>query len=264
MFLVALLVFIFAAESATHHATAVQEQKKAAREAALKTPQGRAAETARLRKAAAESRQEELQEAAQERDEVLRDGELPRARIEADYAQGLQRAQSRYTERLAHAERVGKGVAEPPAAAPATERGRLKAALRKAIANPEFFWMLVFAWGHRLAVLLLPVVGLALALVYARRPGLFLFDHLLVAMDLMSFSFLANAPGLLLPAPYQYWWLGAVALWTPVNLFQTLRGGYSSSVTGAALKTLVVWLVSVAAFGLLLAGLFTVAVAQFR
>jgi hypothetical protein len=83
-------------------------------------------------------------------------------------------------------------------------------------------------------------------------------------MYLMSFSFLANAPGLLLPAPYLYWWLGAVALWTPVNLFQTLRGGYGWSVLGAALKTLVVWAVSVAAFGLLLLALMLVAVAQFR
>jgi hypothetical protein len=270
MFLVALLVFIFTAEYAAHHAAAEQERRKTAREAALLTPQGRAAEAARLRKDAADDRREELKEAVESRDESLRDRDLPAATAAALYARQAQAVEQRYAERLARAERVAKGLPEPPkpAAPPGSRHGKLKAQidapLRKAIANPEFFWMLVFAWGHRLAVLLLPVVGLALALVYARRPGLFLFDHLLVAMDLMSFSFLANAPGLLLPAPYQYWWLGAVALWTPVNLFQTLRGGYGSSVAGAALKTLVVWLVSVAAFGLLLAGLFTVAVAQFR
>jgi hypothetical protein len=266
MFLVALLLFIFTAELATHHAAAEQERRTAAREAALTTPQGRAAEAARLRKDAAESRAEFLREAAQERDAALGDADAEPAKVRAAYAREVQGAERRYAEHLAHADRVAKGLPEPPRKAAATEHERrkalIKAPIRKAIANPEYFWMVVFAWGHRLAVVLLPIVGLALALVYRKRKELFLYDHLLVAMDLMSFSFLANAPGLLLPAPYLYWWLGAVALWTPVNLFQTLRGGYGSSVLGAALKTLIVWIVSAMGFTLLLAAVITVALVQ--
>jgi hypothetical protein len=267
MFLVALLLFIFAAEYATHHAAAELEREKAAREAALATPPGRAAEAARIRKDAAESRAEDLREAAQTRAEDLRDRDETAARVQARFARQGQAAERRYAASLAHADRVAKGLPEPPAVAPdrpASPRDELKTAIKKATANPEFFWMLVFAWGHRLAVVLLPIVGLALALVYRKRRGLVLYDHLLVAMDLMSFSFFANAPALLLPAPYVFWWLGAVALWTPINLFQTLRGGYGSSSLGAALKTLIVWIASVTAFCLLLAVLMVVAVAQFR
>ena len=269
MFLVALFVFILAAEHATHQAAATLERQKAEREAALLTPKGRAAEAARLRADAAEYRGESLQEAAADRDEALRARGQEPASVQARYAREVQLAESRYAERLAHADRVQKGLPEPPPkpkVAPPTERetfkAKIKAPLTKAFDNPEFFATLVFAWAHRLAVVLLPIVGLALALVYRSRRDLVLFDHLLVAMDLMSFGFLANAPGLLLPAAFIPWWLGAVALWTPINLFQTLRGGYDSSVRGATLKTLIVWLASAAAFVVLLAAVVFVALAQ--
>ena len=51
----------------------------------------------------------------------------------------------------------------------------------------------------------------------------------------------------------------ACALWTPVNLFQTLRGAYRSSILGAALKTLVVWWITVFSFTVLMIGLLVLA-----
>src|SRR5262249_24580733 len=135
-------------------------------------------------------------------------------------------------------------------------------AIEKAAANPEYYWSVLFTWGHRLAVLLLRIVGLSLALAYRNKPQIYLYDHLLVAMSLLSFSFLATAIGLVLPVPLRGWWLGLVALWTAVTLFQTLRGGYGSSILGAAAKALVVWLVSVTAFGVLLLGLLVLALLQ--
>ncbi len=68
-----------------------------------------------------------------------------------------------------------------------------------------------------------------------------IYDHLLVAMDFLSFTFLASAPGMILPPPWGFYWLGVVTLWIPVNLYQTLRGAYGSSVAGAVLKTFAVW-----------------------
>jgi hypothetical protein len=47
---------------------------------------------------------------------------------------------------------------------------------------------------------------------------------------------------------------GLLSLWTPINLFQTLRGGYDSSILGALIKTFIVWLISVTSFGFLVAG----------
>ena len=68
--------------------------------------------------------------------------------------------------------------------------------------------------------------------------------------------------GWVLPLALAPVWFGLVAIWTPVNLFQTLRGAYRSSILGAALKTLVVWSVTVLSFSILLVGLLVLAVAE--
>jgi len=128
----------------------------------------------------------------------------------------------------------------------------LKLQIAKAVENPEFYFVVMFGWAHRLAVLLLPIVGLSLALVYVNRRQFYIYDHLLVATNLLSFAFLTNAFGLILPVWAAGFWFVILTFWTPVNLFQTLRGGYGSSILGAAFKTLVVWMVSVTAFTVLL------------
>jgi hypothetical protein len=265
LFLVSLLVFILAAEWAAHQITVHTEAQARARAASLATPQGRSAEAARLRSEAAQTRTESLTEAAGERAQDLTDRDQSRAKVEARYARVLARAQSRYGQALAKADRVARGLPEPPKPpeGPGASNGAWwRTSVKKAIENPEYYWSVLFAWGHRSAVLLLPIVGLTLALAYRSRPELYLYDHLLVAMDLMAFSFLVNAPGLLMPMPWMAYWLGAAALWTPINLFQTLRGGYGSSVVGAAIKTVIVWSLSMLAFTLLLLGLMVLSLAQ--
>jgi hypothetical protein len=262
-FLVALLLFIVAAEYATHRAALANERQAEARAAALATPQGRAAEAVRIRKDAVEDRAEALKDAAQDRAESLRDPDERRERIAATYAKSLRKAQARYGEALAKADRVARGEPAPPPAksAPASENW-FKSAISKATANPEYYFNVLFAWGHRLAILLLPIVGLSLALVYRNRRQYFIYDHLLVAMNLLSFGFLANGLGLVLPVAVMPLWLGLVAIWTPVNIFQTLRGAYGSSILGAALKAVIVWTTTVTAFSLLLIGLLIFSLAQ--
>jgi Protein of unknown function (DUF3667) len=265
VFLVALLMFILAAEWAAHQITLHDEAQARARAAALATPQGRAAEAARLRSEAAQTRAESLTEAAGERADDLTDHDQSRAQVETRYARELARAESRYGQTLAKADRVARGLPEPPKpldAPGASHSARWKTSVKKAVENPEYFWSVLFAWGHRAALLMLPIVGLTLALAYRSRPELYLYDHLLVAMDLMAFAFLVNAPGLLMPMPWMGYWLGAAALWMPINLFQTLRGGYGSSVAGAAIKTVIVWTLSMSAFVLLLFGLMILSLAQ--
>lgn len=267
-FLVALVLFVFAAEHATHQQTLAQQRRKEAHAALLTTPQGRASEAVRLRTEASADQKEELKDFNDDRVDALKDPTANRPRIEAAYALKAQRAQSRYLASMARAERVAQGL---PEAAPKPEGASAKAAgtkswwkrgIRKAADNPDYYWTVVFDWGHRLAVILLPIVGLSLALVYRKRPGVFLYDHLLVAMNLLSFSFLTNALGLVLPLIAMPWWFGLVALWTPVNLFQTLRGAYGSSVLGAVLKTLIIWTITVLSSVTLLTCLLVLAIAQ--
>ena len=262
-FLVALLIFILAAEHATHEIAEANARQAQRESALLATPQGRAKAAEAIRLEAAQDRAADLKDAAGDRLDDLKDPDESRARVEARYAAATATIEGRYAAELDKASRVAAGLPpRPPATSPAKKTNWLRTAIHKATANPDYYLTVLFAWGHRLAILLLPIVGLSLALVYRNKPRYFIYDHLLVAMNLMSFAFLANAVGLLLPPPLVMWWLGAVAIWTPVNLFQTLRYGYGSSVVGATLKTLVVWITTVTAFGLLVLALFVFTLTQ--
>lgn len=241
-FLAALVIFIFAAEFAVHRINGAQIEARAARAEAMKTPQGRARLAAEMRAEAAAERTEAIREAAGDRwlNRLLGD-DAPTAASE--YRNALAIAEKYYQTSLAKADRLERGLPEPPKPPRAKPRPAWFEPAKTAANTPEAFSALFFGWGHKLAPLLLPGVGLTLALVYRRRRDIFVYDHLLVAMNLMSFAFLVNAVAFVLPSSATGWALGAAALWTPVNLFQTLRGGYGSSLAGAILKTLVVWLI---------------------
>jgi len=356
-FLVALLLFIFAAEHAIHSAKHHAEEEAHKRAEALATPQGRAAEAGRMRveaaaerdarlKEAAEVRDTILAEAARDRDEALKDPNENRAKVleryQADaakapvnYQEDAAKAQARYAEALAKADHLqnnplaaqeileadekmrrqaaerirgasldpakieeqanalaeGEGetttiggvniktvgaMPEAHGAAPAEAHGVEpreaahggkdhwwpKAGLAKALENPEYYMVVVFGWGHRLAVLLLPMLGLSLALVYVNKRQFFIYDHLIVATNLLSFAFLTNALGLVLPDPVRDGWFVLLAFWTPINLFQTLRGAYGSSIVGAVLKTIIVWTSTIMSFLVLLTALLVFSLAQ--
>ncbi|WP_421738440.1 DUF3667 domain-containing protein [Caulobacter sp.] len=317
-FLVALLLFIFAAEHAIHKIKHHQEVEAEHRAAELATPQGRAKEAGKLRAEAVETRDEALKEAAIDRDEALKDPDQDKAKVAASYVEDVQEVQDRYAERIAKADAIekdpkvaqelsrkltGKAAADKirslkfedgpdaleaqaqamaedsPHGRPVTKpaltysetqahstntvhfqssvvKGNwLKERTAKAVENPDYYLLVMFGWAHRLAVLLLPIIGLSLALVYVNKRQYFIYDHLLVATNLLSFSFLTNAVGMVLPAPLIAPWFVLLAFWTPINLFQTLRGGYGSSIFGALLKTFIVWFMSVTAFTLLVVGL---------
>jgi uncharacterized membrane protein len=261
-FLVALLVFIFAAEYAAHRETEAEAREHQREALALATPQGRAAEAARMRLEAAQDREGDLKDAAKDQQDDLKDPDESRARIAASYAAETARIEARYAVDLDKANRVAAGLPPRPRPPP-TGKGRWwKTGLRKATADPEYYLTVLFTWGHRVAILLLPIVGLSLALVYRDKRQYFIYDHLLVAMNLLSFAFFANALGFLLPVPLMIWWLALVAIWTPINLFQTLRGGYGSTVLGATLKTVAVWIATVTSFGALLLDLLAFTLTQ--
>ena len=263
-FLVALLLFVFAAEHATHELQVASARHSHRTEADLSTPAGRAAEAADIRREAEKDRAADLADAARDRVGDLKDGDGA-ASVDAAFARETGRVQARYAAEIAKADRVAAGLSADETswtARASDKRSWWRSGLHKATTNPDYYLTVLFAWAHRAAILLLPIVGLALALVYRNRREIFLYDHLLVAMDLLSFAFLTNAFGLILPYPYVFWWLAVAAVWTPINLFQTLRGGYGSSLFGAVLKTVFVWATTVIAFGSLMIGLIIFALTQ--
>lgn len=338
-FLVALLLFIFAAEHVIHNIRHEIELKEEREVAALATPAGRKAKADEMRKEALEARAERLKGAAEARDEALKEPGADKTAIAAKYDEKAKRAQDRYVTKIAEADALEKnpnaaaeakarienrgkdvaqqirgidlddadnidentqkiaeaniggqhlnvvtpnGVAPKDATtAPAETHKEVKAdidlgghdgkegfktwlkdGLAKAVANPDYYILVMFGWAHRLAVLLLPIVGLSLALVYVNRRQFYIYDHLLVATNLLSFAFLTNAIGMVLPAWLIGPWFAILTFWTPINLFQTLRGGYGSSIVGAVFKTLVVWFMSVFAFATLVIALMVFTLSQ--
>ena len=161
--------------------------------------------------------------------------------------------------------------AEQDQAAPAKSRGAgrhsalriwLREHIGRAVANREYYTMVLFTWAHRLAILLLPILAGLLALTYVRRRQFFIYDHLIVAMQFLSFEFLIFALAWLIPDPARGWALLVATAWTPINLYMTLRGAYGSGVVTAGIKTLFLWFSTVFLFGALMVGLLVLALAE--
>ena len=113
----------------------------------------------------------------------------------------------------------------------------LKAKIMRALEEPEVFFTNIFTWGHRLALLLLPTIGLVLGLMYLKRRDLYFYDHLLVGMNMLSVVFWLYAGGLILPNNWVYGWRIAAPVWIAANFYSTLRVAYGSSVLWAFVKT---------------------------
>ena len=130
---------------------------------------------------------------------------------------------------------------------------------RRAMANRDYFRSIMFEWAHRLAILMLPIFAAFLTLCYFYKRKFYVYDHLIVAMHFLSFVFLIWALAYGLPS-----FLGAImmlvaTIWTPINLFMTLRGAYGSSVVGAGVKTFVLWVATLTIFLAMLLGVIFVA-----
>lgn len=124
------------------------------------------------------------------------------------------------------------------------EQSDVERRLEKAFANPDQFMALALAWAHRLAILLLPIMAFALGLVYVRQRRFLMVDHFTVAMVMLTFVFFTSAVTLFLPPALSRWFSGLLFIWSFINLFQILRGAYGSSIVGALLKSLFIWIIS--------------------
>ena len=138
----------------------------------------------------------------------------------------------------------------------------LRSHIKRAVANKDYYTMVLFTWAHRLAILLLPILAGLLAVVYVRRRQFFVYDHLIVAMQFLSFEFLIFAVAWLIPEPALGWALLIATLWTPVNLFMILRGAYGSGIITAGIKALFLWFSTLFLFAVLMTGLMTLALAE--
>ena len=141
-------------------------------------------------------------------------------------------------------------------------QGWLTAHVGRAAQNHEFFTMLVFEWAHRLAILMLPILAMLLSLFYVTKRQFYIYDHLVVAMQYLSFCFLIWAVAWAMPDFNTSVWSLAAMIWTPINLYLILRTTYGSSRIGAGVKTLALSLATATTFAVLLSGLLLFALSQ--
>ncbi len=282
LFLVALLLFMFAAEAKLEHLREAGLERAHAAAAPASPAKVKAAADA-IRADALKEYAESAKDAQDDYADALKDAKTPAEKTlaEAQYKRDLGIAANvrdvtvgtadqaaahpsgdlglfsvtpeKAREQALESER--KLAQEPPATSAA---GKINAvvhhAVNKVMSNLDLFYVNLFTWGHRLAILLLPIMGLSLGLVYVYNRKYFIYDHLLVAANLMSFSFLTNAVMLAVPDVAGGYLAMALMVWTPINIFMTLRGAYQSSIIGALIKTVILWSVATTAFFLLVAG----------
>jgi len=124
-----------------------------------------------------------------------------------------------------------------------------------AVRNPEAFGHALESWGHRLAVLALPIAALLLGLLFVFQRRFYLFDHLIFSMHSLSFQGLLLSAGFLLNlAPGQ---LGDLLVFVaPVHLFVHMRGVYGTGVFGTLIRMLLLFFGSIFGGGLIMLLLF--------
>jgi hypothetical protein len=138
----------------------------------------------------------------------------------------------------------------------------LRSQLQKAIKNPDSFFVAVESWGHRFAILMLPIAALMLTVLFAFRKGVYVFDHVIFSMHSLSFV------GLLLTTIFlaSIWWGGAWwLLWAaPAHLFIHMRGTYRTGIFGTLARMTLLFIGTNIVVALMVAGLVFVGLASLK
>lgn len=131
--------------------------------------------------------------------------------------------------------------------------------VKHALEDPEALFTALEQWGHRFAILMLPIAALLLTIAFAFKKGVYVFDHLIFSMHSLSFLGLLVTAGFLLGmATSQVWQI----LWlAPVHLFFHMRGTYRTGVVGTLARMTFLFFGSSIAVALLVGGLFVVGLA---
>ena len=128
-----------------------------------------------------------------------------------------------------------------------------------AMEHEDAFYVALETWGHRFAILMLPVAAVLLTLLFAFKRGVYVFDHLIFSMHSLSFQ------GLLLSAVFLaglgFSGAGWLLLLSPIHLFVHMRGAYRIGVLGTLIRMILLFVGSCVAVGFLLAGLVMVGLA---
>ena len=116
--------------------------------------------------------------------------------------------------------------------------------------DPERFALILEIWGHRIAILALPVSALMLTLLFVFNRRFFVFDHLIFSMHSLSFQLLLLTTIFVLSLVIGGWAWGLIVL-SPVHLYLHMKGTYQRSMFGTLARMTALFLLTNITFSLL-------------
>lgn len=122
--------------------------------------------------------------------------------------------------------------------------------------NEDAFFNSLQDWGHRLAILLLPMSAGILGLMFAWRRRFFIYDHLIFSMHSLSFLGLLVSVIMLGTALTHNSVFSVLILWAPVHLFLHMRKVYGRGVITTLLRMFVLFIFSCIGASLIMAAVF--------
>ena len=116
--------------------------------------------------------------------------------------------------------------------------------------DPERFALLLEIWGHRVAILALPVSALMLTLLFVFNRRYYVFDHVIFSMHSLAAQMLLLTTIFVLSTMIGgwAWWL---ILLSPVHLFLHMKGTYQRSTFGTLARMAVLFMMTTVTFSLL-------------
>lgn len=125
---------------------------------------------------------------------------------------------------------------------------RLEGAVQRTIDNPRIFTTAAENWAPRLSLILVPLTILALALMYAWRRSIYIYDHAIHALHLHSWIYLSSTLAFGLSALLGGWVAGLYySLALPIYTMFSMRGAYGTGYVQAFLRMVTLsffWLIS--------------------
>lgn len=133
----------------------------------------------------------------------------------------------------------------------------LRDRIKKTLADPERFQLILEQWSERFAILMLPISALTLSLLFVFQRRFYLFDHTIFSLHSLSAMGLVIIVGMALSLVIGDW-SSLVFLPAPVHLFAHMRGVYRTGVIGTLIRMFLLFIGSCTAAGLLIVGLVAV------
>ena len=133
----------------------------------------------------------------------------------------------------------------------------LQERLRRTLADPERFQLVLEQWSERFAILMLPVSALLLSLLFAFKRRFFFFDHTIFSLHSLAAMGVLITLALLLSTVLDDW-AALILLPAPIHLFAHMRGVYRTTILGTLIRMFLLFMGSSVAAGLLIVGLIAV------